>query len=115
MRSQSPPPASWWAPSGIGARPLLDGVAEVLLDLLSLGLGGPRAEAGARLQQGEHAVAIVAQGLAEVAAAVAGGAGVDERLEQEVLLARLPPEQQGVVGKGDVVDDVGVELLELQR
>jgi hypothetical protein len=97
----------------VGAGPFLDGVAELLLDLLALGLQRVELEARPRLQQREHAVAVIAHGLAEVAAAVAGGAGVHERLEHEVLLAGLPPEQRGVVGVGDVEDDVGVELLEL--
>jgi hypothetical protein len=38
---------------------------------------------------------------------------VDERLEEEVLLAGLAPEERRVVRVADVVDHVGVQLLEL--
>jgi len=99
---------------GVRARFLLHGVAEGLLDLLALGPQGLEAEAGAGLEQGEHAVGVVAERLAEVAAAVPRRAGVDERLEQEVLLLGLAPEEHAVVAEADVVNDVRIQLLHLQ-
>src|SRR5215470_2365827 len=91
-------------------RPLLDGLAEVHLELARLGPEGFESEARGGLGEHEGAVALRAQGLAEVDGAVAGGPRVDEGLEHEVLLARLTPEEHGVVAARDVVNDVGVEL-----
>ena len=97
----------------VGAGLLLHGVAEGLLDLLALGPQGLEPEAGPGLEEREDAVGVVAERLAEVGAAVAGGARVNERLEEEVLLLRLAPEEDAVVAEADVVDDVRVELLHL--
>src|SRR5712692_3769375 len=77
----------------VGAGPFLPRLAEGPLDLLALGAERLEAEARARLQQGEHPVGVVAERLPEVASAVARGAGVDERLEQEILLLGLAPEE----------------------
>src|SRR6266581_3196033 len=95
------------------ARALLDSLAEVRLELARLGPEGLEAEAGGGFGQDEGAVAVRAEGFAEVDGAVAGGPRVNERLEHEVLLARLAPEEDGVVAARDVIDDIGVELLEL--
>src|SRR2546425_13038995 len=96
-----------------GARLLLDGLAELALEPLPFGAQRLQAEPGPGLEQREGPVALRAQRLAEVGRTVAGGTGVDERLEEEALLARLAPEEDRVVAAGDVVDDVGGELLEL--
>ena len=94
---------------GLGARSLLHRLGEVPLELLGLGPEGFEAQAGAGLGEHEGPVAVAAEGLAEVGGAVAGGARVHEGLEHEVLLARLAPEEHGVVAARDVVDDVGVD------
>src|SRR2546422_9521602 len=96
----------------VGAGPLLDGLAELALELLALGLERLETEAGAGLEQREDAVGVVAERPAEVGRAVPRRPRVDERLEEEVLLAGLTPEERRVVGVADVVDHVGVELLE---
>ncbi len=36
-------------------------------------------------------------------------------LDQEVLLARLTPEEDGVLVAGDVVENIGVGVLELEN
>src|SRR5262249_61473600 len=100
---------------GIGPSALRDRVTEGLLDPSALGTERLELEAGAGLQEREHTVGVIAQRLAEVGAAVAGGARVDERLEHEVLLLGLAPEEDGVVAEADVMDDVGVELLHLEN
>src|SRR5258706_354851 len=64
------------------------------------------------LGQHERAVGIVAESLAEAAVAVAGGAGMHHRLDLEILLARLAPEQDRVLVARDVVKDVRVSGLE---
>src|SRR3984893_3506571 len=92
----------------------LHGLTERALDQLAIGphLLDDKTRAG--LEQREGAVAIVAEWLAEVGRAVPRRAGVHERLELEILLARLPPEEDGVLVTGDVVQDVGVGVLELE-
>ena len=92
----------------VRAGPGLHGLAERALDPLALGLQLLDDQARAGLEQRERAVAVVAERLAEVGRAVAGRARVHERLELEVLLARLPPEEDGVLVARDVVQDVGV-------
>src|SRR5436853_304663 len=69
----------------------------------------------ARLEQREGAVGVVAERLAEPRIAVAGRAGVHDRLDLEALLARLPPEEDGVLVTRDVMQDVGVRVLQLEN
>src|SRR5438445_711273 len=71
---------------GLGAGPLLHRLGEVALELLGLGTEGLETQADARLGEHEGAVALRAQGLAEVGGAVAGRSRVHEGLEHEVLL-----------------------------
>src|SRR6266542_5295884 len=101
------------AREGLGAGPLLHRVGELALELLRLLAERLDPEARPGLGEHERAIAVSAERLPEVGGAVPGGAGVDQRLEQGVLLTRLAPEQHGVVAARDVVDDVGLELLEL--
>src|SRR5215470_6506182 len=61
------------AGQGLVPRPLLDGLAEVHLELARLGPEGLEAEARGGLGEHEGAVGFRAQGLAEVDGAVAGG------------------------------------------
>src|SRR6266478_7042938 len=96
----------------VGASLGLHGLAEGALDTLALGPHPVDDEARAGLEQREGAVGVVAERLAEVGRAVPGGACVHDRLDQEVLLARLPPEDDGILVAGDVVEDVGVGVLE---
>src|SRR5215467_1936005 len=72
------------AGQGLVPRPLLDGLAEVRLELARLGPEGLQAESRGGLGEDEGAVAVRAQGLAEVDGAVASGSRMDESLEHEV-------------------------------
>ena len=98
----------------VGARLGLDRLAEGALDPLALGPELLEDHAGARLEQREGPVGVVAEGLAEARSAVAGRARVDDGLDLEVLLARLPPEEDGVLVARDVMQDVGVRVLQLE-
>src|SRR2546430_12427504 len=91
----------------MGAGPLRDRLAELALELLALGRERFEAEAGTGLEQREDAVGVAAERPAEVGRAVPRGARVDERLEEEGLLAGLAPEERRVVGVADVVNHVG--------
>src|SRR6267142_6775002 len=88
----------------VRARPGLHGLPERALDPLPLGPHLVDDQARAGLEQREGAVGVVAERLAEVGRAVPCRAGVHERLELEILLARLPPEEDGVLVAGDVVE-----------
>src|SRR5262249_20175990 len=114
LEDPEPGPGELMGAQWVGARALLDRFAELSLDLLSFRPERLQAKAGTGFEQREHAVGVVAERLAEVRAAVAGGARVNQGLEQEVLLLRLPPEQHRVVAEADVVNDVRIELFELQ-
>src|SRR5712691_5060128 len=92
----------------------LDGLAEGALDPLPLGPHLLDDQARTGLKQREGPVGVIAERLAEARGGVAGRAGVHDGLDQEVLLARLPPEEDGVMVARDVVEDVGVGVLQLE-
>src|SRR5438093_10907989 len=99
----------------VGAGLGFHGLTEGALDALPLGPHPLDDEARAGLEQRKGAVGVVAERLAEGSAAVAGGAGMNNGLDQEVLLARLPPEEDGVLVPRDVMEDVGVGVFELEN
>src|SRR6266542_3761006 len=113
LEQPEPGPSQPVARQRLVARLLLDCLAEVHLDLTRLGPEGLEAETRPRLSQNEGAIAVGAQCLAEVDRAVARRSRVDQRLEYEILLPRLSPEEHGVGASRDVMDDIRVELLEL--
>src|SRR5947208_568229 len=66
LEEPEPAPGELVATERVGAGPLLDGLAELAFELLALGLERLEAETGARLEQREDAVGVVAEGPAEV-------------------------------------------------
>src|SRR5437867_693486 len=103
-------PARQHVRAGLGLHRLAEGA----LDLLALGPELLDDQARTRLEQREGPVGVVAERLAEAGVAVAGRARVYDGLDLEVLLARLAPEQDGVLVARDVMQDVGVRVLQLE-
>ena len=98
----------------VRARPRLHRFAERALDRLAFRPELLDDQARTGLQQREGAVGVVAERLAEAGIAVAGRARVHDRLDLKILLAGLPPEEDRVLVARDVVEDVGICVLQLE-